>query len=182
MFVAVIFLNSVAMTVLVNSDWFRFSSLPRVIYQFKRLEILMANDNQISEFDAEGLCQMPMIATLALQNNSISSLPLQLGNCTQLRFASSCSERNNYESIVDVERACRTVVTGDCYHCFVHLHSTSHCMIIFTPQDEVLFSIDFFVSLFVCLFIYLFVSLSARLRENGRTYLYDIFREGVEWP
>jgi len=40
--------------------------------------------------------------------------------------------------------------------------------------DEVLFSIDFFV--------YIFVSLLARLRENGRTDLHEIFREGVEWP
>jgi len=38
-----------------------------------------------------------------------------------------------------------------------------------------LFSIDFFVYLF----IYLFVSLSARLRENGRTDLHEIFREGA---
>jgi len=47
----------------------------------------MANDNQISDFDAHGLCEMPMIATLALQNNNILTLPPQLGNCTQLRFA-----------------------------------------------------------------------------------------------
>jgi len=57
-----------------------------VIYQFKRLEMLMANDNQIGDIDAESLCQMPMIATLALQNNNISTVPPQLGNCTQLRF------------------------------------------------------------------------------------------------
>ena len=71
-----------------NSElcWWRFSSLPPVIYQFKRLEILMANDNQIGDVDAESLCQMPMIATLALQNNNISAVPPQLGNCTQLRF------------------------------------------------------------------------------------------------
>jgi len=46
----------------------------------------MANDNQIADIDADSLCQMPMIATLALQNNNISTVPLQLGNCTQLRF------------------------------------------------------------------------------------------------
>jgi len=69
----------------VNCDC-RFSSLPAVIYQFKRLEILIANDNQINDIDAADLCQMPMIATLALQNNSISTVPPQLGNCTQLRF------------------------------------------------------------------------------------------------
>jgi len=40
-----------------------------------------------------------------------------------------------------------------------------------TIEDRVLFSIDFFVSLFV--------SLSARLRENGRTDLHEIFGEGV---
>jgi len=65
---------------------FRFSSLPSVIYQFKRLEILMANDNQIGDINADSLCQMPMIATLALQNNNISTVPPQLGNCSQLRF------------------------------------------------------------------------------------------------
>jgi len=46
----------------------------------------MANDNQIGDIDAESLCQMPMIATLALQNNNIPTVPPQLGNCTQLRF------------------------------------------------------------------------------------------------
>jgi len=40
--------------------------------------------------------------------------------------------------------------------------------------DGVLFSID----LFVCLF----VSLLTILRENGWTYLHEIFTEGVEWP
>jgi len=40
----------------------------------------------------------------------------------------------------------------------------------------VLFSLDFFLCLFVCFF----VSLSARLRENGRTDFHEIFREGVE--
>jgi len=41
-----------------------------------------------------------------------------------------------------------------------------------TSGDGVLFSIDFFLSFFV--------SLLARLRENGRTVLRKIFREGVE--
>jgi len=41
-----------------------------------------------------------------------------------------------------------------------------------TSGDGVLFSIDFF--------IYIFVSLLARLRENGRADLHEIFREGVE--
>jgi len=36
--------------------------------------------------------------------------------------------------------------------------------------------IERFLSFFVCLFI----SLSATLRENGRTDLHEIFREGVE--
>jgi len=50
----------------------------------------MANDNQITDIDAESLCQMSMIATLALQNNNMSSVPPQLGNCTQLRCHLSC--------------------------------------------------------------------------------------------
>jgi len=40
-----------------------------------------------------------------------------------------------------------------------------------------LFSIDFFV----CIFVSFFVSLLARLRENGRTDLHEIFTEGAEW-
>jgi len=38
------------------------------------------------------------------------------------------------------------------------------------------------ISLFICLFISFFVSLLARLRENGRTDLHEIFTEGAEWP
>ena len=62
----------------------------------------MANDNQIGDIDAESLCQMPMIATLALQNNSISTVPPQLGNCTQLRFPLVLSTKN--ESMMENER------------------------------------------------------------------------------
>jgi Leucine-rich repeat (LRR) protein len=46
----------------------------------------MANDNQISELDAVALCQLPMLAVLTLQNNNISTVPPELGNCVQLRL------------------------------------------------------------------------------------------------
>jgi len=44
--------------------------------------------------------------------------------------------------------------------------------------DGVLFSIDFFV----CMYVSFFVSLLARLQENGRTDLHEIFSEGAQWP
>jgi hypothetical protein len=68
----------------------RFTRIPAAVYQLKRLEILMANDNQISEIDAVSLCQLPMLAVLTLQNNNISTVPPELGNCTQLRLVVDC--------------------------------------------------------------------------------------------
>jgi len=61
-----------------------------------------------------------------------------------------------------------------CIHfmCYTPVAMALHYPVPDISGDEVLFSIDFFV--------YIFVSLLARLRENGRTDLHEIFREGVE--
>ncbi|GJQ71783.1 hypothetical protein Trydic_g11476 [Trypoxylus dichotomus] len=63
----------------------RFSHLPPCIYDLVHLEILLASDNQISEIDIKGLQQLQRLATLDLSNNSISSVPPELGNMKQLR-------------------------------------------------------------------------------------------------
>ena len=43
------------------------------------------NDNKIDNIDATGLQQLPVLATLDLQNNNISQVPPELGLCTQLK-------------------------------------------------------------------------------------------------
>lgn len=63
----------------------RFTEIPPVLYPLKKLEILFLNDNKINDIDAVGLQQMPVLATLDLQNNNISQVPPELGNCVSLR-------------------------------------------------------------------------------------------------
>ncbi|KAL5016231.1 hypothetical protein ScPMuIL_005820 [Solemya velum] len=63
----------------------RFMQLPTVLYKLKKLEILFASDNKIEVIDADGLCQLPVLGTLDLQNNSINQVPPELGNCLQLK-------------------------------------------------------------------------------------------------
>ena len=59
--------------------------MPEVLYKLPKLEIVFVNDNKIDSIDAEGLKQLPALATLDLQNNSISQIPPELGLCTQLK-------------------------------------------------------------------------------------------------
>ncbi|PVD23047.1 hypothetical protein C0Q70_16309 [Pomacea canaliculata] len=62
-----------------------FTEIPPVLYPLKKLEILFLNDNKINDIDAVGLQQMPVLATLDLQNNNISQVPPELGKCASLR-------------------------------------------------------------------------------------------------
>ena len=64
---------------------YRFTKVPEVLYKLPKLEIVFVNDNKIDSIDAEGLKQLPALATLDLQNNSISQIPPELGLCTQLK-------------------------------------------------------------------------------------------------
>ena len=64
---------------------FRFKKLPPVLFELKKLESILANDNQISDVDSKAVQGLPMLAVLNLQNNDIMQVPPELGNCTQLR-------------------------------------------------------------------------------------------------
>ncbi|XP_059140537.1 leucine-rich repeat-containing protein 40-like [Physella acuta] len=63
----------------------RFQELPPVVFQLSNLEILFANDNKISQLDHAGFSQLTKLSTLDLQNNDITQVPPQLGNCTWLK-------------------------------------------------------------------------------------------------
>ncbi|KAK7508432.1 hypothetical protein BaRGS_00000671 [Batillaria attramentaria] len=63
----------------------RFAEVPRVVYELRKLEILFINDNQVSTIDAAGFQRLPVLATLDLQNNNISQVPPELGNCVSIK-------------------------------------------------------------------------------------------------
>ncbi|XP_074641681.1 leucine-rich repeat-containing protein 40-like [Tubulanus polymorphus] len=63
----------------------RLKSIPKALYGLPKLEILLASDNQIDKLDVTGIKETPVLATLDLQNNNISQVPPELGNCSQLR-------------------------------------------------------------------------------------------------
>lgn len=64
----------------------RFVTFPKCIYELKHLEIILACDNKVEEFDASenGLGGLKRLATLDLSNNNIKAVPPVLGNMTQL--------------------------------------------------------------------------------------------------
>ncbi|XP_076463206.1 leucine-rich repeat-containing protein 40-like [Babylonia areolata] len=63
----------------------RFTEIPPSVYELKKLEILFVNDNQVCAVDPSGLQRLGVLATLDLQNNNISQVPPELGNCTSLK-------------------------------------------------------------------------------------------------
>ena len=63
----------------------RIAEVPSCVYELKKLEILFLNDNQLTNIDPDRLQKMPVLATLDLQNNNISTVPPELGNCTSLK-------------------------------------------------------------------------------------------------
>lgn len=63
----------------------RFTTLPPSLYEMKKLEIIFADNNKITTIDAAGFKNLPMLATLDLQNNNIEQVPPELGNCTQIK-------------------------------------------------------------------------------------------------
>lgn len=65
---------------------FRFTEIPPPVYKLKKLEILFMNDNQVSTIDPAGLQRLGALATLDLQNNNISQVPPELGNCTSIKL------------------------------------------------------------------------------------------------
>ncbi|GFR32200.1 leucine-rich repeat-containing protein 40 [Trichonephila clavata] len=69
----------------INICFNKFHSLPTALYGLKKLEIILASDNQIEDIDVSGLSQIPSLAVLDLHNNSIKVVPPELGNLKQLR-------------------------------------------------------------------------------------------------
>nr|XP_022313599.1 leucine-rich repeat-containing protein 40-like isoform X2 [Crassostrea virginica] len=63
----------------------RFTTLPSVLYEMKKLEIIFADTNKITTIDATGLKGLPVLATVDLQNNNIEQVPPELGTCTQIK-------------------------------------------------------------------------------------------------
>ena len=63
----------------------RFTTLPSVLYEMKKLEIIFADTNKITTIDATGLKGLPVLATVDLQNNNIEQVPPELGTCSQIK-------------------------------------------------------------------------------------------------
>ncbi|XP_060073682.1 leucine-rich repeat-containing protein 40-like [Ylistrum balloti] len=63
----------------------RFTIIPPVLFELKKLEILFMDNCKVDTVDAAGVCSLPRIGTLDLQNNNISQVPPELGNCSQLK-------------------------------------------------------------------------------------------------
>ena len=55
------------------------------MYEMEGLETLLAADNQIAEVSAAGLQCLTKLSSLDLQNNNLTAIPPELGNCTSLR-------------------------------------------------------------------------------------------------
>lgn len=65
----------------------KFSKIPRCVYEMENLEILLAAENQIEEINvsSDALAKLRKLAILDLSNNSIMTVPPELGNFTHLR-------------------------------------------------------------------------------------------------
>ncbi|CAG4985752.1 unnamed protein product [Colias eurytheme] len=65
----------------------KFTKIPRCVYELDHLEILLAAENQVTEINvsSDALAKLKRLAVLDLTNNSIMSVPPELGNFTHLR-------------------------------------------------------------------------------------------------
>ncbi|KAG7207977.1 hypothetical protein KM043_009557 [Ampulex compressa] len=72
----------------INISFNRYAELPESIYEVTRLEILIANDNAITNIDVINLQKLKNLATLNLANNDIGFVPPELGNLKNLRTLS----------------------------------------------------------------------------------------------
>lgn len=68
-----------------NIAYNKFKTLPKVLYNLLKLEILFAHNNNITVLDIECLSDLRNLATLDLTNNDIMTVPPELGNLKQLR-------------------------------------------------------------------------------------------------
>lgn len=65
----------------------KFTKIPRCVYDLENLEILLAAENKIDEINvsSDALAKMKKLAVLDLANNSIFTVPPELGHFTHLR-------------------------------------------------------------------------------------------------
>ncbi|XP_075974548.1 leucine-rich repeat-containing protein 40-like [Anticarsia gemmatalis] len=65
----------------------KLTKLPRCVYELENLEILLAAENKIDEINvsSDSLAKLKKLAVLDLSNNSIFTVPPELGNFTHLR-------------------------------------------------------------------------------------------------
>lgn len=64
---------------------YRYEQLPESIYDVESLEILIANDNIISNIDVLSLQKLRRLAVLNVANNNIGYVPPELGNLKNLK-------------------------------------------------------------------------------------------------
>ncbi|CAL7952316.1 unnamed protein product [Xylocopa violacea] len=68
-----------------NISFNRFEEVPVSVYDVDSLEILIANNNLITNIDATSLQKLQKLAILNLANNNIGHVPPELGNLKNLR-------------------------------------------------------------------------------------------------
>ncbi|KOX78634.1 Leucine-rich repeat-containing protein 40 [Melipona quadrifasciata] len=68
-----------------NISFNRFKEIPESVYDINSLEILIANDNLITDIDISVLQKLQRLAILNLANNNIGFIPPELGTLKNLR-------------------------------------------------------------------------------------------------
>lgn len=64
---------------------YRFKEIPDSVYDVNSLEILIANDNLITDIDVSALQKLQKLAILNLANNNIGFVSPKLGTLKNLR-------------------------------------------------------------------------------------------------
>jgi len=63
----------------------QLSSIPDCLFTCTKLETILIANNKIEVIDVPKLSELPVLASLDLQNNAIQQVPPQLGNLSQIR-------------------------------------------------------------------------------------------------
>ncbi|XP_066582392.1 leucine-rich repeat-containing protein 40-like [Prorops nasuta] len=70
----------------IDISYNKFAEMPECLGDIENLEIIIANDNQISHINIPLLTKLNRLATLNLSNNNIGYVPPELGKLTNLRI------------------------------------------------------------------------------------------------
>ncbi|XP_063990186.1 leucine-rich repeat-containing protein 40-like [Diachasmimorpha longicaudata] len=70
----------------INISCNRFTKIPESVCNIENLEILIMNDNHITDIDVTSLLKLRRLATLDLSNNDIGHVPPELGNMKNIRM------------------------------------------------------------------------------------------------